>query len=104
VLLTLGVLGGVGFCVDYSWAVLRRRPRSGQRVRTARDILISATGITILVASFLVDAMVGPARNGWGWLLSWEVGLLAAVMFPVWWHKRRVAQRNGASMETWPFS
>lgn len=95
VLLTTGSVCGVGFCIDYIIGLRHRiwRPNRVVRARehTARDILISAAGITLLVLSFLLDALVDwPGR----WVLAAEVGALASAMFPPWWRRMRRLRRE----------
>jgi hypothetical protein len=90
-----GSVAGLLFIGDY----VRGARGLGVKRSTARDILVSAMGICGLVIAFLADAVfrIPQAR----WALSVAVGLLATIMYPIWWLKmRRLRSRPDTEGDT----
>jgi len=68
-----GAAAAASFLIDYL------------RGATTDAIVASAVGIAALVALAVVDVVVGFAP----WVMHDAMGLLAAIMFPVWQHRMR---------------
>jgi hypothetical protein len=80
ILCTLGGAAAVGFIAD-----LVIGARGSEHSSTARDILFSAAAMAALLAVVLAEVVFAPSWMRW--VPEAGTGLLASVVFPLWWFK-----------------